>query len=122
MKVFAALGAGLCLLATPAGSALANSSHNGGGANGLPSLPTLNGSSGHGNGAGSGNGHSSGSSNTFHHPDMNDHDWGWLKHKIVNYCRRGHGWGHGGFGWDADDSWGGGGDHDRCHPHHPTSP
>lgn len=120
MKIFAALGAGVCLLAIPASSALANPSH---GSNSLPGLPTLNSPPGHG-GWGSGPSHSSGpSSPNVHHADWRGHDWGWLKHRIVNYCRNGHGWGHGGFGWDTDDNWGGGDrDHDRCHPHHPTSP
>ncbi|MGA0601790.1 hypothetical protein ACO2Q3_13875 [Caulobacter sp. KR2-114] len=121
MKVFAALGASVCLLAIPAGSALAASSH----ASGLPSLPTLNGSSSHGGTAAQASS-TAHASPAAHHDDWRGHDWDWLKHKIDNRCRHhGHGWGHGGFGAASDDGWGGDGDHDgddhRCRPH-PTSP
>lgn len=123
MKVFAALGASVCLLAIPAAPAFANSSHS----TSLPTLPTLSGSSSHGNGNGNGNsqGQNSGSSSGFHNSGWHDgHDWDWLKHKIVDFCHHppGHGYGHGGFGLDAQEGWGHGGDGDRCHPHHPTSP
>lgn len=118
MKVFAALGAGVCLLAIPAGQALAHSS------TALPGLPTLSSSSSH-SASGSGQSQSSAaSSHNVHHTVWYGHDWGWLKHQISNYCRRGHGYGHGGFGWGGYGGGDGDGDGDdhRCHPHHPTSP